>query len=37
MNGNIVRDSFGMTSIWIAAFVGTFLIAPTVLKTYYNY
>nr|BAK01027.1 predicted protein [Hordeum vulgare subsp. vulgare] len=37
INGEKIRDTFGLGSIWIVAFLGTFLIAPTVLKTYYNY
>jgi hypothetical protein len=37
LNGRVIQDTFGMGSIWIAAFIGTFLVAPTVLKAYYNY
>lgn len=37
INANGLRDSFGVWSILAVSFIGTFLIAPTVLKTYYNY
>lgn len=32
-----LRDSLGTTGILGVAFLGTFLVAPTVIKTYYNY
>lgn len=37
INGNGVRDSLGGLGLLIVAFVGTFFIAPIVVKTYYNY
>lgn len=37
VNGNSIMDSLGMGVIWPVAFLGTFVIAPIVLKTYYNY
>lgn len=36
-NKSQIRDSFGGLSILFISFLGTFLIAPTVVKTYYNY
>lgn len=37
LNRNHVTDTFGITFILIVSFLGTFFIAPTVIKTYYNY
>lgn len=37
MNGESIRDSLGLAIVWVVAFLGTFVIAPIVLKTYYNY
>lgn len=37
VNETNIRDSFGYLNILIVSFIGTFIIAPTTLKTYYNY
>lgn len=37
LNRNNITDTFGITFILIVSFLGTFFIAPTVIKTYYNY
>jgi hypothetical protein len=37
LNASNITDSFGLGVVWIAAFLGTFIVTPTVLKTYYNY
>lgn len=37
VNETNVRDSFGYLNILAVSFVGTFIVAPTTLKTYYNY
>lgn len=37
LNGNTIKDSFGLVGVLIVSFLGTFVISPTVLKTYYNY
>ena len=36
-NKSQIKDSFGGLSFLFVSFIGTFLIAPTVLKAYYNY
>lgn len=36
LNASGVRDTFGLFSIWIISFIATFLIAPIVIKAYYN-
>jgi hypothetical protein len=37
LNSSRIRDSFGLFGILAISFLGTFFIAPIVLKTYYNY
>lgn len=37
INQNRIHDSLGLFSFVFVAFLGTFVIAPIVLKTYYNY
>jgi hypothetical protein len=37
INENGYRDSFGIVLIFLISFFGTFVISPTVIKTYYNY
>jgi hypothetical protein len=37
VNGNTIKDSFGLIGVLLVSFLGTFVISPTVLKTYYNY
>jgi len=37
INENGIRDSYGIVLIFVISFLGTFLISPTVIKTYYNY
>jgi H+/Cl- antiporter ClcA len=36
LNNNKITDSFGIVNIWIVAFLGTFVVSPLVLRTYYN-
>jgi uncharacterized membrane protein YdjX (TVP38/TMEM64 family) len=37
INGTSIKDSLGLLNIWIVSFLATFLVSPTVIKTYYNY
>lgn len=37
VNASNIRDSFGYLNILVVSIIGTFMIAPIVLKTYYNY
>lgn len=37
VNGDSIKDALGMGIIWVVAFLGTFVVAPIVLRTYYNY
>jgi hypothetical protein len=37
LNKEATRDSLGSIVFLIISFLGTFFIAPTVIKTYYNY
>jgi hypothetical protein len=37
VNGSTVKDSFGLIGVLLVSFLGTFVVSPTVLKTYYNY
>lgn len=36
VNGNTIRDALGMGVIWAVAFLGTFVVAPVVLRAYYE-
>lgn len=37
VNGQTIKDSFGLIGVLFVSFLGTFVVSPTVLKTYYNY